>query len=75
VPGTATAPALCGVLSAPTKASLTPGSGGHSLVYTASLVQTVAQAEPASGLFVCHVAEATPAVATSRRRSGPNATA
>jgi hypothetical protein len=75
VPGTATAPALCGQISGPQKAAaLSPGSPTNALVYTASLVQTVAQAEPASELFACHVAEAIP-VAESRRRSSTKATA
>jgi serine/threonine protein kinase len=75
VPGTATAPALCGPISGPQKAAaLNPGSA-HALVYTASLVPSVAQAEPASELFACHVAEATPAVVESRRRSSTKATA
>jgi serine/threonine protein kinase len=76
VPGTATAPALCGLISGPQKAaSLNPGSRAHPLVYTASLVETVAQAEPASELFACHVADATPAAVESRRRSSTKATA
>jgi hypothetical protein len=76
VPGTATAPALCGLISGPRKAAaLNPGSRAHALVYTASLFQAVAQAEPASEIFACHVPEATPAVVESRRRSGAKATA
>jgi serine/threonine protein kinase len=76
VPGTATAPALCGLISGPQKAAaLDPGSPAHAVVYTASLVQTVAEAGPASELFACHVGEATPAVAESRRRSSTNAKA
>jgi hypothetical protein len=75
VPGTATAPALCGVISGPQKAaSLNPGLRAHELVYTASLVQTVAQADPSSELFACHGAEATAAV-ESRRRSRSKTTA
>jgi serine/threonine protein kinase len=68
LPGTATAPALCGALLGPQQAAaLNPGSLAHSTVYTASLVQTVAPAEPASEPFACHVAEATPAVVQTWR--------
>jgi serine/threonine-protein kinase len=74
VPGTATAPALCGALTGPQKvAALNRGSGA--VVYTASLVNTVAQAVPSSELFACDVAGATPAVQENRRRSSRTATA
>jgi hypothetical protein len=76
VPGTATAPALCGVLSGSQKAAaLHPGSRPPAPVHTAALTVTVAQAEPASELFVCHAAGGTPAVASSRRRSAIKLTA
>jgi hypothetical protein len=76
VPGTATAPALCGVLTGPHKVTaLNSGSRSHALLYTASLVNTVAQAVPASELFLCHVAEASPAVTERRRQASTNATA
>jgi hypothetical protein len=76
VPGTATAPALCGLLSGSQKAAaLHPGSSPPALVYTAALTVTVAQAEPTSELFVCHAGGAAPAVATTRRRSDAKLTA
>lgn len=76
VPGTATAPALCGALRGqPKTAAVNPGAPAHAIVYTASLVQADAQAEPASELFVCQVSDATAAVGKSRRRSSAKATA
>jgi hypothetical protein len=74
VPGTATAPALCGALTGGQKtAAANSTSSTHAEVYTASLVDTVAQAAPAGDLFFCHVAEASSAV-TEDRRAGANAT-
>jgi serine/threonine-protein kinase len=76
VPGTATAPALCGALSGAQKAAAqTGGSRTRAVVYTASLVSTAAQSEPAEPLFNCQVAETAPAVQRSRRRSSAKATA
>jgi hypothetical protein len=75
VPGTATAPALCGALSGPQKAAaLNPGSRSHTVLYTASLLVTAAQAEASSEMFNCQVAEVAPAV-QRRRRSSARATA
>jgi hypothetical protein len=75
VPGTATAPALCGALSGPQKAAaLSPGSRSHAVLYTASLLDTASQADASSELFYCQVAEAAPAVESSRRRSIAKAT-
>jgi hypothetical protein len=74
VPGTATAPALCGALTGPkTTASTSAGSRTHAATYTAALLNTAAQALPASELFFCHVGEATAAVAESRPLSSANA--
>ena len=76
VPGTATAPALCGALTGvKTAAASSPGSRTHAATYTAALVNTVAQAVPARELFFCHVGEASTAVAESRPLSSTNATA
>ena len=76
VPGTATAPALCGALSGPQKAAaVNAGSRGRAVLYTAALLDTAAQAEASSELFNCQVAEAAPAVQSSRRRSSASATA
>jgi serine/threonine protein kinase len=70
VPGTATAPALCGVLSGATKtAAVSPRSRAHTLVFTAALVQTRAQAVPASALFECSAAEAAEALGERRRQA------
>jgi serine/threonine protein kinase len=77
VPGTATAPALCGHLSGPsTVAALNSSSRGHTLVYTASLASPAAQSGPARELlFLCHAPEATAAVTETRRRSSTKAEA
>ncbi|MCW3069936.1 MAG: hypothetical protein JWL67_2561, partial [Solirubrobacterales bacterium] len=67
VPGTATAPALCGVLStSKTTASLTsPDAGGA--IYTATLRESAEQVTPASELFMCGAIEGATAVGGSRR--------
>jgi predicted Ser/Thr protein kinase len=70
VPGTATAPALCGVLTGAKKvAALNSGSHTHTFVYTAALAETSARAVPTRGLFVCSVAEAAEALSERRRAS------
>jgi serine/threonine-protein kinase len=76
VPGTATAPALCGVLTGPrTVAGAASGTSARTVDYTASLVETVAQAVPASELFGCVAPEAAPAAPGERRRSSAALTA
>jgi hypothetical protein len=75
VPGTATAPALCGVLSGPQKAAaLNPRARSRAVIYTASLLDTAAQAE-ASSEFNCQVPEVEPAVQRARRRTSTGASA
>jgi hypothetical protein len=72
VPGTATAPALCGVLGREYSiAARNPRSPARALVYTASLaVSSTALRVPTSGLFSCEVADATaPAARTPRQAS------
>jgi hypothetical protein len=70
VPGTATAPALCGALAPPKKTTAANStSSAHAVLYTARLVNPAAQAVPPGGLFFCHVAEASPAVTENRRAS------
>jgi len=64
VPGTATAPALCGPLK--TAANTTTASAhGHTLVYTAVLKDD--PAIPLSELFLCEAGATAPAAAESRR--------
>jgi serine/threonine protein kinase len=70
VPGTATAPALCGrLIGAQNAAVAHQRSSKRALVYTASLVNGVAQSVPTHGVFFCHVGEATAAVPEARRRA------
>jgi hypothetical protein len=52
----------------PTNA-LDPRARGHTLVYTASLVNSVAQGAPARGVFFCHVGDVSAAVAETRRQA------
>jgi hypothetical protein len=68
VPGTATAPALCGVLTGAKKLAAL-SSRRHAFVYSAALVQTSAQPVPASALFLCSAAEAAEAVGERRRQA------
>jgi hypothetical protein len=75
MPATATAPALCGALVGPRTAAGDPRSPGDSQLYTASLVNTVAQSAPATGLFLCEAAGAGAAVGQTRPRSSAAATA
>jgi serine/threonine protein kinase len=71
VPGTATAPALCGRLVAGQSAQApSPRSGKRVLVYTASLLDSIAGSVPTRGVFFCHVAEATAALPQTRRQAG-----
>ena len=72
VPGTATAPALCGRLIGSQNA-VTPNrrSSERPLVYTASLLLNgVAQSVPARGVFFCHVGEVTGVAGDTRRQAG-----
>jgi hypothetical protein len=70
VPGTATAPALCGrLIGAQSATAAYPRSSGHTLVYTASLRDSVAQSVSTRELFFCHAAEATAALPETRRRA------
>jgi hypothetical protein len=71
LPGTATAPALCGRLTSQQKlATLDRRSRRAGLLYTASLpVNAAAQRGPVHGLFVCHAPEA-PVMDQTRRRAG-----
>ncbi len=70
VPGTATAPALCGRLNGqPAAAAQGSRSLGHALVYTASLVSPTAQSAPARELFLCHAPVATAALTDTRQRA------
>jgi serine/threonine protein kinase len=72
VPGTATAPALCGALVGKKQvAAVGPGSQARALVYTAALVKSDAQAAPANGLFLCGVAAAAEALGEGRRGASP----
>jgi hypothetical protein len=83
VPGTATAPALCGRLVGPQRvAALDPRSVGHPLVYTASFTAyQSAQSGTTGGLFACHVGDsiapgaAVPGAARRRLRPRTRATA
>jgi hypothetical protein len=77
VPGTATAPALCGPLIGPQHlAAVNQRARGREVLYTASLtVTTEAQSVLPSGLFLCHAGEATPAIEETRRNAGRKATA
>lgn len=75
VPGTATAPALCGrLIGAQNTAAANPRSR-RTLVYTASLRKSVAQSMPMPEAFFCHVGEATAAVPETRRRAGTSSAA
>jgi serine/threonine protein kinase len=70
VPGTATAPALCGrLIGAQSAAAANPRSSKRTLVYTASLLNSVAQGVPVRGVFFCHVGEATAALTDARRQA------
>jgi protein kinase-like protein len=68
VPGTATAPALCGVLTGAKKVAAL-SSRRHAIVYSAGLLQTSAQPVPASALFLCSAAEAAEAAGERRRQA------
>jgi serine/threonine protein kinase len=69
LPGTATAPALCGVLKGPSQsASLGRPSGGHGVLYTASLAANAWLGSPVGESLLCHAPEA-PAV-EARRQAG-----
>jgi len=69
VPGTATAPALCGHLVGPVGvAALNPRGRGHALLYSASLVvSAAAQSLPPNDLFLCHAGYPTTAARETRR--------
>jgi serine/threonine protein kinase len=69
VPGTATAPALCGrLIGQQTTAAGNPRPSRHTLVYTASL-NDLAQGVPMRSVFFCHVGEAAGALGETRRRT------
>ncbi len=73
VPGTATAPALCGrLIAAQNAAAPNPRSRTGALLYTASLDVSAAASAP-SGLFVCHAGAAAAAgEGETRRRASPS---
>jgi len=69
LPGTATAPALCGVLTGQSQsAGLDRRSDGHGLLYTASLAPNAWLSSPVGESLLCHAPEA-PAV-EARRQTG-----
>jgi hypothetical protein len=68
VPGTATAPALCGRLVGVQNAASPGGGAAGSHRYTASLVVNAALSSPAAP-FICHVGGFTAPVQDSERRS------
>jgi serine/threonine protein kinase len=69
LPGTATAPALCGVLRGQSQsAGLDRRSGGQGLLYSASLAPNAWLGSPVGESLLCHAPEA-PAVDT-RRQTG-----
>lgn len=69
LPGTATAPALCGVLRGQSQtAGLGRRSGGHGLLYTASLAPNAWLGSPVGESLLCHAPEV-PAV-EARRQTG-----
>jgi serine/threonine protein kinase len=69
LPGTATAPALCGVLTGQSQsAGLDRPSGGHGVLYTASLAPNAWLGSPVGESLLCH-APAAPAV-EARRQAG-----
>jgi len=69
LPGTATAPALCGVLrSQPQTAELGRPPGGHGTLYSASLAPNAWLGSPVGESLLCHAPEA-PAV-EGRRQTG-----
>jgi Protein kinase domain len=71
VPGTATAPALCGrLISAQSTAAAGARSSGRRLLYSASLRTSAAESMPMPGVFYCHVAETTAALPETRREGG-----
>jgi serine/threonine protein kinase len=71
VPGTATAPALCGHLVArQTAAGM--GRRTRGLVYSAQITGTDVQGAPGPGSFVCHAPEAALAVTETRRGARSN---
>jgi len=76
LPATATAPALCGSLRGPAQAAtVSPGSRGHALTYTASL-DVNAAAGVIDELFYCQVGEEAPLVGagdSGRRASAAGA--
>lgn len=70
VPGTATAPALCGqLLAAQNGATSAPGERWRSRLYTASLVVSAAPSL-ATGTWVCHVGGSIARVEDAERRRG-----
>jgi hypothetical protein len=71
VPGTATAPALCGHLLARQTAA-GANRRASELTYTAVIIDPGAQSAPAPGPFVCHAPEAAPGVSGERRRARAN---
>jgi hypothetical protein len=76
VPGTATAPALCGRLASAQNVAVTgPRSSRRTLLYTASLRNSVAQGMPMRGVFFCGVDEATAAPSETRRQAGASGVA
>ena len=77
LPGTATAPALCGRLVAQqTAAAVSRRSHGHAGIYTASLALSAAPAGvPLRGVFFCHVPEAITSAADARRQASASASA
>jgi len=74
LPGTATAPALCGKLIGATTAAAKPRSGRGTLVYTAALQQNAA-INLLGEAFLCGIDEATPALPKIRREAGAGSAA
>jgi serine/threonine protein kinase len=75
VPGTATAPALCGRLIGAQGATAASRARGHTLVYTASLLKSSAESMPMRGVFFCSVGEATSPLGETRRQTGSSSAA
>ena len=80
VPGTATAPALCGRLTAAQSAAAPSGSAGGTdggtVTYTASLQRTTApEIVTAAGVFLCSPLESSSPVSDRPRRAGLSASA
>jgi hypothetical protein len=69
VPGTATAPALCGrLIGVKNAAAANARSGAPRLLYTASLLRNAGpQVAPIEGVFLCHVVATTGASGDARR--------